>query len=815
MSCRTVLGICLIALLLSSCLQNNKSKTTTPVSAINISLAVPGTPVGHLAREELRLYLEKLFTNPVVINDQEVPGHIVIGTPETSGQIQRLVQDKTLQLPEGANSEQGYTIKTIDNTIYITSTSEQGLLYGIYELVEAYGVYFQISGERLPEKCEFTVKPFDISVAPVFKYRGLLPWDNFLCGMSGYNLEDYQLLIERATRMKFNMLQFHFYPGLAFFTETWDGKPVNPTFVGSPVDVFHTKGAIGEEAFGDIEIFGPTPYVKNIGNPRAQAEACQAMMREVIDYAHRHNMKTCLGFELMFPVGGDPTWTDKPADNNGGANLLNPLDSHNVDLSLARYRSLVETYPNSDFYWMWQTEARGYLSRNVGRETGAAEMREKYKHWTDDDNGRGDIDYAYLFREVANRLTPQERSKLATGGWNIEHIFPGMHENFPEEIIFASLNTYVPPPAIERVSSYRVAQTGRKAWMIEWWEFDGGQWFPQFRANWQEDMYKECLQYGVESVTLLGWKLSAIEHNVRYLSEFCWNPDLAAEEFYKDYIKRLYGSAALSLADAFLKYDQFEPETPCGAPIGPNMHFSSGWCSFDPPKLPTSQTALEDAGWKDRVAKTPAHQEAMRKYYDMDLQFIDAIDTILPQLDEQGKSWLQMMKNRLETRTLYSQLILTLGELVLAYDKTARQQDIENARESVVSLAQEALDYSRQMIEKYAQDIRNRGDLGLLAQVNEQVYRMIKNFTNDLRGDESPFVKIDWTTFRLHPEIQYDFSGLSPWKYRDGKIQMMTIEADGRPTLKVEIGDGTTAFNSLVIHGAEIELLWKFGEFGT
>jgi hypothetical protein len=92
---------------------------------------------------------------------------------------------------------------------------------------------------------------------------------------------------------------------------------------------------------------------------------------------------------------------------------------------------------------------------------------------------------------------------------------------------------------------------------------------------------------------------------------------------------------------------------------------------------------------------------------------------------------------------------------------------------------------------------------------------MIKNFTNDLRGDESPFVKIDWTTFRLHPEIQYDFSGLSPWKYRDGKIQMMTIEADGRPTLKVEIGDGTTAFNSLVIHGAEIELLWKFGEFGT
>ena len=138
---------------------------------------------------------------------------------------------------------------------------------------------FRSTASACRRRAAFRVKNLDIAASPTFKYRALLPWDNFLCGMSGWNLEQYTDFIDRAARMKFNMLQFHFYPTLAFFTETWNGKPVDPKFLGSPVDTFKTKGSIGESVFGGIEIFGSKPYVDNLGKPRAQAEACQEMMR--------------------------------------------------------------------------------------------------------------------------------------------------------------------------------------------------------------------------------------------------------------------------------------------------------------------------------------------------------------------------------------------------------------------------------------------------------------------------------------------------------------------------------------------------------
>ena len=417
----------------------------------------------------------------------------------------------------------------------------------MYALLEAYGVYFQISGERLPERAPFQIKPLDLAAAPAFKYRGLLPWDNFLCGMSGYNLEDYQLLIDRATRLKLNMLQFHFYPGIAFFTETVDGVRAKASCIGMPVDVFPTAGAAGEAAFGGEAVFGPRPYVESAGNPDAQAEAVQGMMRAVLDHAHARGMHTCVGFELMTPPVGAVQMTDKP---DGGANCLDPLRPENVSISLQRFRSLVATYPQSDYYWMWQSEGRGVLGRPVGREAGAAEMRAAYARWTPLETLAGDIDYALHFRDVANALTPEERSRLATGGWFVQHLFPGIHPDFPPEIRFASLNGYDPEQTVNgQVDYYGVARQGRPTWMIDWWEFDGEQWFPQWRVTWQERMYRACLEQGVESVSLLGWKLSGVEHNIRYLADFSWNPTLTSEQFYADYVRRLYGQDAASFKD--------------------------------------------------------------------------------------------------------------------------------------------------------------------------------------------------------------------------------------------------------------------------
>lgn len=770
---------------------------------IRVNTGKADSVIERLARAELSSYLKRMFTNPVEVSSGSGRPHIVAGTRQSNPLIARAVETGAIKLPEGLNSDQGYGIRTVDGAILIAGHTPQGVLYGIYELLEQYGAYFQISGERLPARCAFAVKQFDISSSPVFKYRGLLPWDNFLCGMSAYNYEHYRELVDRAARMKLNMLQFHFYPGLVYFTETWGGKPVDPSFVGQPVDIFPTRGSVGEAAFGGEEFFAPRPYIEHRGNPRAQAEACQRMMRRVIDHARSRGFTTCVGFELMHPAGGSFTYTDKPA----GLNFANPVDPHNADLSLARYRSLVETYPRSDFYWMWQSEARGYYGREVGREPGAAEMRARYAHWTGHAELAGDIDYAYLFREVANRLTPEERSHLTTGGWSIEHTFPGTHPDFPKEITFASLNAYHPPSAQQSMRNYRVAQSGRPTWMIEWWEFDGNQWFTQFRAGWQESMYRQCLEYGVEGVTLLGWKLSAVEHNVRYLADFAWNPKLSAAEFYRQYVSRMYGPGATELVDICLEYDAIEPTTPAANPFDYRvMLLGAGWMALGIPALPGSAQQLDQPEWKGTLQAASALGVEHRKLIDLDRRAIAAFTRAMPAMDEQGKSWARLMVNRLEFRVLYLQSMMALNESFVVFDRAARREDMDKARAAAAKLAERAVGCAHQAVSKYAEAIRNRGDQGVVAQLNEQYYRVLKRFHVSLAGSENPYAAVDLTAFRLRPTMSFDFSKGSPWPHRDGKISTDVVSVDGRPTLRLEIGDADTLYNSVFVHSGEIDL---------
>ena len=781
----------------------------TGLCTLQVEAAVPirvnaGRSASTLAVSELQSYLAKMFTNSLDVTGKGSEFDIVIGTTKSNPLVAKAVSTKKIALPSGKNADQGYSIKTVGKTIWVIGNTDQGVLYGMYELLEQYGAYFQIDGERLPAKTAFTVKQLNIRKSPVFKYRGLLPWDNFLCGMSGYDMEQYEEMIDRGTRMKFNMLQFHFYPGMAFFTETVDGETSNPTWIGGPVDVFKTKGSIGESVFKGGELFGSKPYVDNIGNPRKQADAVQAMMRKVIDYAHTRGWKTCVGFELMLAAAGNPSMTDKP---DGGWNSVNPLDPRNVDISLQRYRSLVKTYPNSDFYWMWQSEGRGVLSRHIGREPGAAEMREKYKGWAKDDLA-GDIDYAYLFREVANRLTPQERARLATGGWSIQHLFPNIEPDFPKELTFASLNSYhLPAAAGNQVPCFRVAKDGRRAWMIEWWEFDGNQWFPQFRVGWQENMYKQCADYGVESVTLLGWKLSGIEHNVRYLSEFSWNPKLTGADFYKGYVQRLYGKQAKPLIGMYLDYDKYEEFTPTATPSDYRpMLLSAGWMPLAIPSVPGSIEGLNEGSWKDTVVKATDVITQQQKLLDMDERSIAVLKQAVPKLDKQGQSWAKLMINRLEFRVLYLKSLMCLNQSLIDYDKAGREKGIVYAPSAAVEQAAKALELSKQAIEKYAEEVRNRGDQGVIAQMNEQYYKVLKQHFISMRGADNAYATLDWTAFRLHPKIRCDFSGESPWTARDGKTMITPEVADGTPALKLEIGGNGTKFSSVYIHRGLIDL---------
>ena len=774
---------------------------------IEVSCGNPEGDVGRLAVEELDSYLDKIFFGEVKLNAKAWSSDIVVGTVKDNKLVAKAVKSGNLALAEGKNDDQGYVIKTIGKTIYVAGKTEVGVLYGVYELLEQYGAYFQISGEILPDKTNLSVKQLDISETPVFKYRGLMPWDNFLCGMSGYNLEDSQELIRRATRMKYNLMNLHFYPDYVMYNEVWDGKAVKPSWVAQPNE-FAPKGKPGEKAFGDMDLMCVRPWTENKGDPLKQAEACQQMFRDVIDYGHSYGWAFVAGFALTQPRGGDFTYTDKAGDSwDGSMNMPDPLVDKNIDLQVQRYRRLSEIYPNADYYWMWQSEGEGGLGRNISKTPGHKEMREKYSYWGDE-NRAGDRDYAYMFLKVAEKLTKEERSKLATGGWDIQHLFPGIDKDFPKELIFASLNHAYKEVSLNELDNYRVAANGRRAWMIAWWEFDGNQWFPQFRASWHEKKYNNAVKYGVEGVSLLGWKLSGIEHHLRYLSDFAWNPGLSEKDFYRDYISRVYGNAVVDeIAAMFERYEEWEEKTPPAVPGDYRpMLLGAGWGPMAIVNVPFTKEGMEAQKWKNQyfpcAEKCINEQNAFMKE---DLNSIKVLNKLLPKMSPDGQEWAKLLINRFEFRVLYMKSTIEINNAYLTYRRVATEQSIKAGAAAAQKYTKKAIELAALAIEKYAEDVRNRSDLGVIGQLNAQYYDLFVRF-NDSFNLHSLYADIDLERFPLSVAIRSDFKDNNCWPVRDGVSKIETFTEDNSSVIKLSLGDKSSDFNSRWIHRGEINL---------
>lgn len=770
--------------------------------ALTVAVGRPETAPGRLMVEELQPYFGKLFSNALELTEQADHPTVVLGTPANCPIIRQMTQEGKLALPQGKNAEQGYAIRTVGNTIYVAASTETGLLYGLYGLLEEYGAYFQISGDCLPAKTSFQLKQLNICTAPIFKYRGLLPWDNFMCGASGYNPEDWRTFLRNATRMRYNKLDLHFYPGCAWYTEAPDGKPANPAWIMEG-DPFVPAGKPGAAAFNGLTTsFGVRAWNDNRGNPLKQAEACQSDLREAIDVARGWGWVVVAGISLMEPRNVPHTvWAQLP----NGDRWANPLEEGSVADALARYRRLVELYPNCDFNWLWQSEGGGPRWRDCSLFPALEALRKEHAGWGEEKNS-GDRDYAEMFLRVVNRLTPQERSRIATGGWDIQHLFPGIQKVMPPEIIFASLNNADPARSVPQMENYRIAKEGRRAWTIAWWEFDGNEWFPQFRLGMHEAKYRRAAEYGVEGMSLLGWKWSGTEHHQRYLAEFAWEPNLTAAAFIKRFVGHIYGPAVVEeMAALYARYEVWEQQTPPASPADDrHMVLGAGWCNLALPEIPSAMGGFAAPKWKHIVTRAKDIIVQQERLKADDLASVAVIQELLPRMTESGRSWARLLANRLTFRARYIDATLAMNRSFIAYDEEAgRSGDIAIAMKAARIESAKAVKLAAEAIDIYAGDCRNRGDLGVVAQLNYLFYDVLRRLDTTFAVN-SLYQTIDDSGFRLAARIRVD--GARPWDKRDGMATSGATGTGNEAVQRVGLGGNQVNLGSVWIQRSPVDL---------
>ena len=99
----------------------------------------------------------------------------------------------------------------------IVGGSPAATLWGVYELVERYGVRYLLSGDVYPETQQaFYLPEIDQVFEPTFRARWFKTMGDFAMGMEGWGMADYRPFLDQLAKLKFNRIRVGSSPSQPF-----------------------------------------------------------------------------------------------------------------------------------------------------------------------------------------------------------------------------------------------------------------------------------------------------------------------------------------------------------------------------------------------------------------------------------------------------------------------------------------------------------------------------------------------------------------------------------------------------------------------
>jgi hypothetical protein len=169
-----------------------------------------------------------------------------------------------------------------------------------------------------------------------------------------------------------------------------------------------------------------------------------------------------------------------------------------------------------------------------------------------------------------------------------------------------------------------------------------------------------------------------------------------------------------------------------------------------------------------------------------DRKSVALLRSVLPSLAPSGQSWAKVLMNRLEFRILYLQAVQSLNNSFMVYDQVANAQGLRAGTKAAKQETAKALQLAAQAIEKYAEVVRNRGDLGLIGQLNVQFYDVVAQLDAGFQLD-SPYLTLNWTALRMVVGHRSDLTTPNCWPMRDGVADLTAFDDQGSPAIRVAL----------------------------
>lgn len=192
---------------------------TPPGTAVMLlSSDKPEAELERFAALELRSYLAQ-FTDanleprePLPGDDEPLPPQplLVVGTPQHNRLAARLVRAAGLEARLPGLGNDGYLLKTLRHgdqpALLVTAAAPRGLVYGVYALLERYGVQFSMFGARLPARGPFRVLDLDEARTPLFATRALVAGGPTPDWAARWSQWQWLAMVDLAAKNRFNQV---------------------------------------------------------------------------------------------------------------------------------------------------------------------------------------------------------------------------------------------------------------------------------------------------------------------------------------------------------------------------------------------------------------------------------------------------------------------------------------------------------------------------------------------------------------------------------------------------------------------------------
>jgi hypothetical protein len=807
-------ALCAVALLLGTPIGSETVKGAKSLGFLRVvssgrpqASIVLGKAAGELtkyAATELQKYLRILSGAEVpIISEDGVSSRpskealILVGGPSSNPAIREAAQARWVDF-SGLKPE-GFVIKTGDfkghPAIVSGGNDDASAMYAAYDLIERLGVTFTLAGDALPAvRPDLAIPVMDIRLNPAFSRRGFLLQSGGFINLSVFSYPDYVKFLDQMAKMKCNYLQFWWFSYEPWLKYSYKGEPMWMGDVSTKDSGYfawarsgggsHTTDdvSIGKEHFKGRRL-APQEF-QTVETPEEAFNVAGDLLRRVIHHAHERGIKVWPAVELASLPPNLARYCERVGElpfHPIFGTFVHPLDPVNREIQVNRFKALIENYPEAEGYFFVFAEMYPELNNEkyhaffVQQRPAFHDLRRLRIPWIDWGGGGGDdrlvdsnIGFTDLFKFLMTKrdeIAP--KVKMGVLGIGRGYTLPLLDKMLPKDVPFTDMESSGVWTPAGVPMDYFGGMENRERTLEPRVDDDINMMGMQFSVKQysaEDRIFTDGVKYGLSGFAGQLNRARGTETNSRFLAEAAWSPQLTAEEFYKNYSRRLFGEPAatdmynaymaLEENEAWLGYYNYGYSTMncCGAleEVSRAYEYSRQDNPFDGPA---------GSAWQSFISKSPDVINRFEGSIRLLNRALGNMRAAMPNVAPQGKYELGYMINRTESYRDYIQSLIIIRQAYLDFDQAFKdrthvpyEQFIANLEKSLGGF-DAANEQAQAATRHYAEIIDHPSDLGVLYHLNARAVlgfsltrQWMRNVVNFHKGkpylDHVPFERL-------------------------------------------------------------------------